>query len=54
MNLEEIIKELRRQQQLLIEAIAALERLLAARGRPRRGRPPKWMKSLDHKPTSDR
>ena len=52
LNLEKILKQLRREQQVLNEAICALERLLAARGRPRRGRPPKWMKGLN--PKSDK
>jgi hypothetical protein len=49
-NLEKMLKELRREQKLLNEAIVALERLLAARGRPRRGRPPKWLKGPSPKP----
>ena len=45
MNLTEILAELRRERNLIDEAIASLERLLAASGRPRPGRPPKWLQA---------
>jgi hypothetical protein len=45
MNLTKILAELRRERDLIDEAIASLERLLAASGRPRRGRPPKWLQA---------
>ncbi len=37
MNLAKILAELRRERKLIDEAIASLERLLAAGGKPRRG-----------------
>jgi len=52
-NLKQILTQLHRERQLLTEVISALERLLAESGRPRRGRPPKWLKrgkDLDPKP----
>ena len=50
MNLHEILKQLRRERELLTAAILAVERLLAESGRPRRGRPPKWLKDPGPKP----
>lgn len=43
MNLPKTLAELRRERDLLNEAIACLERLLAAGSKPRRGRPPNWL-----------
>lgn len=45
MNLQKILNELRRERDFIDEAIASLERLLAASSRPRRGRPPKWLQA---------
>jgi hypothetical protein len=42
-NLQEVLKQLRLERQLLTEAILVLERLMAESAKPRRGRPPKWM-----------
>lgn len=45
MNLPKMLAELRRERDLIDEAIACLERLLAASSKPRRGRPPNWLKT---------
>lgn len=45
MNLQKILAELRRERDLIDQAIAGLERLLAPGSRPRRGRPPKWLQA---------
>ena len=53
MNLPKTLAELRRERDLVDEAISRLEGLLAASSKPRRGRPPKWLqahKSRDRKP----
>jgi hypothetical protein len=39
MNLPKMLEELRRQRDVMDEVIANLERLLAATGTPKRGRP---------------
>jgi hypothetical protein len=46
MNLSKIIEALRRELRLIEQAIASLERLVVSGGRPRRGRPPAWIKTL--------
>ena len=46
MDLTKILSELRRERELIDQAIAALERVLAG-GKRRRGRPPAWLKALD-------
>jgi hypothetical protein len=48
-HLQEILKQLRREKQLLTEAILVLERLMAESAKPRRGRPPKWLKGPNRK-----
>ena len=45
MNLANILAELRRERDILDETIACLERLSATSGKPRRGRPPAWLKA---------
>jgi hypothetical protein len=45
MNLPKILAELRRERDHLDEAIACFERLLATASKPRRGRPPAWLKA---------
>jgi hypothetical protein len=49
MNLPKILADLRRQRDVLDEAIACFERLLATASKPGRGRPPAWLKA--HKGT---
>jgi hypothetical protein len=46
LNLDKILKELRRERKLIDDAILSIERLLAASSRPRRGRPPGWLQRL--------
>jgi hypothetical protein len=41
MDLATILRQLRREKELIEEAIVTLERLRTESGRPRRGRPPK-------------
>jgi len=48
MDLLRMISELKRERDLLDEAIELFERLLAGRGK-RRGRPPKWFKQAEPK-----
>jgi hypothetical protein len=45
MNLPKMLAELRQERDVLDETIACLERLLATSGKPRRGRPPAWLKA---------
>jgi hypothetical protein len=45
MNLPKMLAELHRERDLLDEAIACFERLLATASKPRRGRPPAWLKA---------
>ena len=45
MDLTTILKQLYRERELVEEAIAVLERLLAESARPRRGRPPAWLEA---------
>jgi hypothetical protein len=45
MNLPKMLAELRRERDLLDETIACLERLSATSTKPRRGRPPAWLKT---------
>ena len=45
MELENVIRELREEKELVEAAIIALERLAASAGK-RRGRPPKWLSAL--------
>jgi hypothetical protein len=45
MNLPKILADLRRERDVLDEAIACFERLLATSSKPRRGRPPTWLKA---------
>jgi hypothetical protein len=45
MNLAKILAELLRERKLIDEAVASLERLLVAGGKPRRGRPPAWLQA---------
>ena len=45
MNLPNILAELRRERDILDETIACLERLSTTSGKPRRGRPPAWLKA---------
>jgi hypothetical protein len=54
MNLVKILAELHRERKLIDEAIASLERLAAASGRPRRGRPPTWLQAYKHSATRRR
>lgn len=44
MDANAILKELREERERIEEAILALERLAAAKGQKRRGRPPGWLK----------
>lgn len=48
MNLQQTLKEMRDERDLLDQAILSFERLAA--GGKRRGRPPAWMKRLRRKP----
>ena len=53
MNLLQILADLHRERDVLDEAIACLQGLLATSGKPRRGRPPAWLrahKSSEPKP----
>jgi hypothetical protein len=45
MDLTRILAQLRRERELVEEAIASLERLATGIGRPRRGRPPAWLQA---------
>ncbi len=45
MDLAKILAQLRRERELVEEAIASLERLATGTGRPRRGRPPAWLQA---------
>ena len=45
MNLPKVLAELRRERDLLDETVACLQGLLAASDKPRRGRPPAWLKA---------
>ena len=45
MDLPKILAELRRERDVLDETVACLERLSATSGKPRRGRPPAWLKA---------
>lgn len=54
MNLAKILAELHGERKLIDEAIASLERLAAASGRPRRGRPPTWLQANKHRATRRR
>ena len=45
MNLPKTLAELRRERDLLDETIECFERLLATNSKPRRGRPPAWLKA---------
>jgi hypothetical protein len=45
MDIDEMLAELRVKREQIQEAIEALERL--ARKKPRRGRPPKWLKEAE-------
>ena len=46
MNLTKTLAQLRQERELVEEAIAGLERLAAGNGKPRRGRPPAWLRAL--------
>jgi AT hook motif len=46
MDVHKILAELRAERDQLGEAILALERVGAAKGSKRRGRPPKWMTEM--------
>jgi hypothetical protein len=48
MDLAKTLAQLRRERELVEEVIVSLERLAAASGKRRRGRPPAWLKA--HKP----
>jgi hypothetical protein len=53
MNLPKMLAELRRERDLIAEAITCLERLQAVSSKPRRGRPPAWLqarKGRENKP----
>jgi len=43
MDLPKILEQLRRERELLEEVIASLQKLAAASGSRRRGRPPAWL-----------
>ena len=45
MNLPKMLAELRRERDLLDETIACLQGLSATSAKPRRGRPPAWLKA---------
>jgi hypothetical protein len=45
MDLPKILEQLRQERELVEEVIASLERLAAASGSRRRGRPPAWLKA---------
>ncbi len=47
-NYGKILEELRRERDLLGEAIVAMERLAAGQRGKRRGRPPKWLAAIKH------
>jgi hypothetical protein len=45
MNLPKILADLRQERDVLDEVMACLERLLATASKPRKGRPPAWLKA---------
>lgn len=47
MDLSEIINGLREERELIEQAIASFERLVAGQGR-RRGRPPAWLRRIEY------
>jgi hypothetical protein len=49
-----IIAELRQEHEQLTEAIAAIERLMSASGKRRRGRPPAWLAAVRQEPAKGR
>jgi hypothetical protein len=51
MNLEKILSELWDEKRRIDDAISALERISAATPK-RRGRPPAWLKKLNHIPSA--